>query len=137
VPDAQLWLIPSDGSGAARQLTVVAGRADSWPKWDPTEYLNQGRPLFWMSWSSRRAYGLRIAEDARAQLWMAAFEPTVAATGAQGFRPAFRLPFQDLETSNHIAQWVTSVERQACRDNGDCGGEFCVDGRCFAEEPLL
>ncbi|GAB4203085.1 MAG: hypothetical protein OHK0013_16880 [Sandaracinaceae bacterium] len=137
VPDAQLWLIPSDGSGAARQLTVIAGRADSWPKWDPTEYLNQGRPLFWMSWSSRRAYGLRIAEDVRSQLWMAAFEPTVAATGAQGFRAAFHLPFQDLETSNHIAQWVTSVERRACDDNADCGGEFCVDGRCFAEEPLL
>ncbi|MBX7193443.1 MAG: hypothetical protein K1X94_15415 [Sandaracinaceae bacterium] len=137
VPDAQLWLIPSDRSGAARQLTTIAGRADSWPKWDPTPYLHQGHPLYWMSWTSRRAYGLRLAEDQRAQIWMAAFDPTLAATGEQGFRAAFRLPFQDIETSNHIPQWVTSVERHPCTTNADCGGEFCVDGRCFAEEPLL
>ena len=66
-----------------------------------------------------------------------AFDPTLAATGEQGFRAAFRLPFQDIETSNHIPQWVTSVERHPCTTNADCGGEFCVDGRCFAEEPLL
>lgn len=137
VPDAQLWLIPSDGSGAARQLTVIAGLADSWPKWDPTEYEHQGRPLFWMSWTSRRAYGLRLARDQRAQIWMAAFDPTEAATGEQGFRPAFWLPFQDIGTSNHIPQWVTRVERRTCRDNGDCGGEFCVEGRCFSEPPLI
>lgn len=138
VPDAQLWLIPSDRSGAARQLTTVAGRADSWPKWDPTEYENRGRPLYWMSWTSRRAYGLRLADDQRAQIWMAAFDPMAAATeGEQGFQAAFWLPFQDIETSNHIPQWVTSVERQTCTTNADCGGEFCVDGRCFEEEPLL
>lgn len=137
VPDAQLWLIPTDGSGASRQLTNVAGLADSWPKWDPTEYENQGHPLYWMSWTSRRAYGLRLARDQRAQIWMAAFDPTVAATGEQGFRAAFWLPFQDIETANHIPQWVTSVERQTCTTNADCGGEFCVMGRCFEEEPLL
>lgn len=137
VPDAQLWLIPSDGSGASRQLTNVAGLADSWPKWDPTEYQNQGRPLFWMSWTSRRAYGLRLARDQRAQIWMAAFDPMLASTGEQGFRAAFWLPFQDITTANHIPQWVTSVERQTCTSNADCGGEFCVEGRCFEEEPLL
>jgi len=137
VPDAELWLIPSDRSGAARQLTTIAGRADSWPKWDPTQYENQGRPLYWMSWTSRRAYGLRLGHDQRAQIWMAAFDPMLAASGEQGFRAAFWLPFQDIETANHIPQWVTSVERQTCTDDADCGGEFCVDGECFAEEPLI
>ncbi|MBN8609719.1 MAG: PD40 domain-containing protein [Deltaproteobacteria bacterium] len=137
VPDAELWLIPSDRSGAARQLTTIAGLADSWPKWDPTEYENQGRPLYWMSWTSRRSYGLRLARDQRAQIWMAAFDPTVAATGEQGFRAAFWLPAQDIGTANHIPQWVTSVERQTCTDSADCGGEFCIDGRCFEEPPLL
>lgn len=136
VPDAELWLIPTDGSGAARQLSVIAGRADSWPKWDPTLYEHQARPLYWMSWTSRRAYGLRLAHDQRAQIWMAAFQPRVAATGEQGFFAAFRLPFQDIATSNHVPQWVTTVERQPCDTNVDCGGEFCIDGRCFEQEPL-
>lgn len=68
VSDAELWLIPADGSGAARRLSSITGLADSWPKWDPTVYQNHDRPLYWMSWTSRRAYGLRTAADANAQI---------------------------------------------------------------------
>ena len=48
---------------------------------------------------------------------------------------AFRLPFQDAASGNHIAQWVTSIERLGCDDDTDCAGEFCVDGRCYEERP--
>lgn len=136
VADAELWLIPADGSGEARRLSSITGLADSWPKWDPTEYQNHDRPLYWMSWTSRRAYGLRTAADANAQIWMAAFDPAAADRGEEGFSPAFWLPFQNIATGNHVPYWVTRVERQTCTTNADCGGEFCVDGRCFETEPL-
>ncbi|MCS6856768.1 MAG: hypothetical protein NZM37_03565 [Sandaracinaceae bacterium] len=137
VRDAELWIIPSDGSGPARKVNVISGLGDSWPKWDPTTYEHEGHPLFWLSWTSRRAYGLRLREGEQAQIWMAAFNPEAAARGEEGFYPPFWLPFQNIRTSNHIPQWVTRVERQPCRTNKDCPGEFCFEGRCFATPPLL
>lgn len=135
VLDAELWVVSSTG-GAPMRLMRAAGLADSWPKWDPTSYLDRGRTLFWLAWSSRREFGLRYGDGARTQLWMAAFDPQLAASGMDPVMPAFRLPFQDIETGNHIAQWVTSIERMGCTTNSDCGGEFCIDGRCYAEVPL-
>jgi hypothetical protein len=138
VPDAQLWVVPA-GGGAPVQLLRANGFADAWPKFDPTMYVSEGRPLYWLAWSSRRAFGLRYDESGphAPQLWMAAFDPTEAAAGNDPAFPAFRLPFQDVDTGNHIAQWVTSVERMTCTTDADCGGEFCVDGRCFEEIPLM
>ncbi len=137
VTDAQLWYVRSDGSGTAILLARATGYGDSWPKWDPTEYLDDGRPVYWLAWSSLRAYGLRYGDGARVQLWMTAFEPNVADTGGDPALPAFRLPFQNIETGNHIAQWVTRVERMTCTTDADCGGEFCVDGRCYEQPPLF
>jgi len=136
VPDAQLWFVGADG-GTPQRIGRAAGLADSWPKWDPSLYEDRDRPLFWVSWSSRRAFGLRYAADTKVQLWMAAFDPAEAEAGRDPLRPAFRLPFQDIETGNHIAQWVTTVERQTCTTNADCGGEFCIDGRCYEQTPLF
>jgi hypothetical protein len=136
MPDAQLWVADAEGVAAPLRLARLAGAADSWPKWDPTAYRDQAEPLFWITWSSRRAYGLRLAANARVQLWMAAFRPERAARGEDPSSPAFRLPFQSLESGNHIAQWVTRVERRTCVEDADCGGEFCVDGRCYDVPPI-
>lgn len=137
VRDAELWVVSSSGTGSAMRLGNVGGLADSWPKWDPTMYRDNGRDLFWFAWSSRRAFGLRLAEDARMQLWMSAFDPEQASMGREAAFPAFRLPFQDIATGNHIAQWVTRIERMTCDTDVDCGGEFCVDGRCYEQPPLI
>lgn len=136
VEDAQIFIVPSAGGDPIR-LARLQGLADSWAKWDPTIYQDSGRNLFWLTWSSRRAFGLRVPADERAQLWMAAVDPAALARGEEGVTAPFRLPFQDLATSNHIAQWVTTVVRQPCTNNSECPGEFCVDGRCFGEEPIL
>jgi hypothetical protein len=136
VPDAQLWVVSSSG-GAPIRLDRADGLADSWPKWDPTSYLDNGRTIFWLAWTSRRGFGLRYPEDDRFQLWMAAFDPQRAQAGMDPAYPAFRLPFQNIHSGNHIPQWVTRVERMTCTDDADCGGEFCVDGRCYAEVPLI
>lgn len=138
VPDGELWVIRADGTGTAMRLSRATGEySDTWPKWDPTVYRDRDRDLFWLTWTSRRAFGLRLAQDAQSQLWMSAFDPTEAAAGREGAYPAFRLPFQDIATGNHIGQWVTTVERQTCDTNVDCGGEFCVDGRCYETPPLI
>lgn len=134
--DGQLWVVSASG-GEPIRLDHADFNSDSWPKFDPTTYLDRGRNLYWFAWSSQRGFGLRYADGDRWQLWMSAFDPTAAAAGTDASFPAFRLPFQDLATGNHIAQWVTSIERQTCTDDSDCGGEFCIEGRCFEEVPLM
>lgn len=133
VSDAQLWVVGADGTSAPVRLDATDGFADSWPKWDPSAYVDRGRALFWISFASRRAYGLRLAEDERSQLWMAAFRPDDARGGLDPASPAIRIPFQELESANHLPQWVTAIERQTCTDSSQCGGEFCQDGRCYPD----
>lgn len=133
VSDAQLWVVPGDGSGPPVRLARMEGFADSWPKWDPSAYVDRGRALFWLSFASRRAYGLRLAQDQRSQLWMAAFSPDDARAGVDPGARAIRIPFQEIESANHLPQWVTAIERQTCTDNSQCGGEFCLDGRCYPD----
>ena len=52
---------------------------------------------------------VRLVGAGRPQIWMTPFFPDRAATGADPTAPAFRLPFQDLNSSNHIAQWTERV----------------------------
>ena len=40
---------------------------------------------------------------------MAAVDPDKIAAGQDGCYTAFALPFQDIATSNHIAQWTMKV----------------------------
>ncbi len=134
MPDAEIWVIPSAEGGVAIPLDAIRGLSDTWAKFDPNPYQNDGHDLFWFAWASRREYGLRLARDTRSQIWMAAFDPT--RTGEPAFVP-FWLPFQNMATANHIAQWVTRVERQSCTTDADCGGEFCVDGFCFESVPVF
>ncbi|MFO0686248.1 MAG: hypothetical protein U0234_29565 [Sandaracinus sp.] len=144
VTDAEMWFVAADGSGVATQLSGI-GPADrpadgvcaSWPKFDPTVYHDHGHDLFWIAYATARGYGLRYGDQARFQIWMAAFDPTRAAAGMQPIHPAIRLPFQNIESGNHIAQWVTHIERQGCTGNQDCGGEFCYMGRCYEQVPVF
>jgi hypothetical protein len=92
---------------------------NSWPKWAPFEFQRTqqaGSRLVWMTFSSTRNYGLRTpppgtsAEAASGSLiWMVAIDPEKAAAGEDPSAAAFALPFQDLDSSNHIAQWTKEV----------------------------
>jgi hypothetical protein len=71
------------------------------------------------------------------QLWMAAIDLTVAATGVDASYPAFWLPFQDPSAHNHIAQWVTTLVQPPTPDGGTAdgssdGGPSCIpdNGPC-------
>jgi hypothetical protein len=134
--DAQVWVVKSTAGSSPLQLATASTGGDSWPKWAPDVQRYRGGSLMWFTFSSRRAYGLRTAAGATAQLWMAAFDPQKGMARQDGSLPAFWLPFQEADSGNHIAQWVTKVERAPCFDQGGCSsGESCQSGYCIPDGP--
>ncbi len=126
--DAHLWAVPTDGSHGPVSLAAADGTGDlgnSWPKFAPFAQMYQGQVLVWMTFASKRDYGLRLQQQSAmpanrtAQLWMAAFR-IGASPGTDPSAPAFWLPMQDLTTGNHIAQWSEAVLRAGCTTNADC-----------------
>ncbi len=123
-PSARILAVRFPAGGAPVDLTRAnqAGVADgnatnlmnSFPKWSPFP-LSARSKVFWLTFSSRRRYGLRsVAPGGRDKLggtliWMVAVQPDQLAAGKDPSFAPFCLPFQDLSTSNHIAQWTRSV----------------------------
>jgi hypothetical protein len=131
VPDGELWSVASTGGTPVRLSRASDPGACSWPKWAPVLNDYYGGKIMWLTFSSARAYGLRLAQGQRTQLWMTAFDPAKAMAGQDPSFPAFWLPFQDLGGGNHIAQWVTKIPRKPCNTNNDCdNGEKCTNGHC-------
>lgn len=130
-PDASLWAVAAGGGSPIALARAGSKNGDSWPKWMVREQTYRGKKLMWLTFSTRRAYGLRLGAGNNAQIWMAAFDPDAAAQGKDGSFPAFWLPFQEIGSGNHIAQWVTRVVRQGCADSSQCeGSEQCIDASC-------
>jgi len=136
IPDAELMFVGTDGASTPVRMIAQHGLSDAWPRFNPTTFMDHGRPLFWLVWASRRQYGLRLDEDTRSQLWMCAFDPTRAAAGQDASSVPFWVPRQDSTNANHLAQWTLGVARQTCTNDADCGGEFCIDGRCYQQMPV-
>jgi hypothetical protein len=136
--DASLWVIRSSGKAKPMELKAAnsgTNLCNSWPKFSPFIQKYQKGKLLWFTFSSRRDYGLRIqaqsGERGRAQLWMAAIDLGKDEMGTDPSYPAFWLPFQDIKTGNHIAQWTKQVVRKPCGVDGDCPkGETCQGGYC-------
>ncbi|MBI2390020.1 MAG: PD40 domain-containing protein [Deltaproteobacteria bacterium] len=127
--DAEVWVVASSG-GTPIKLTTGSTGGDSWPKWTAAMQAYKSGGLVWVTFSSRRAYGLRLAAGSTAQIWMTAFDPAKAKAGADPSYPAFWLPFQDGSSGNHIAQWVTKVDRKPCKESSECPFQACIDGFC-------
>ena len=114
--DAELWMTKADGSMEAFELSeanVGNDLSNSWTRWAPFEQVNSPaggdtERIFWITFSSRREFGVRLGK-VRPQIWMAPFFPDRAALGLPATAPAFRLPFQGITTSNHIAQWTEQI----------------------------
>ena len=132
-PDGELWAVPSAGGAPVRLTNASAPGACQWPKWAPVKHNYSGGQVMWLTFSSQRAYGLRLADWQRTQLWMVAFDPARIGNGQDPSFPAFWLPFQDINSGNHIGQWSTQVPRANCVGSGQstCGqGEICTNGKC-------
>jgi len=98
---------PGVADNAATALT------DSFPKWAPfVEQLDEQSHLLWLTFSSTRQYGLRTPPTPASMdetnkgtlIWMVGVRPSIG--GGDPSFTAFCLPFQDITTSNHIAQWT-------------------------------
>ena len=130
-PDAALWAVSAAGGTPTALSRAGSPNGDSWPKWMQREQKYRGKKLMWFTFSSRRSYGLRLAGGTTPQIWMAAFDPDAAAAGKDASFPGFWLPFQEVSSGNHIAQWVTRVVRQGCADSSQCeGSEQCIATVC-------
>jgi Bacterial Ig-like domain (group 2) len=99
---------PGVADGATTALT------NSYPRWAPfIQKLDEMHKLIWLTFSSTRQYGLRSPPPSTGDrtetttgtlIWMVGVSP--GGDGADPSYAAFCLPFQDLTTSNHIAQWA-------------------------------
>jgi hypothetical protein len=122
-PTATVYLAQLSGGAAPMPLANAnaPGVADagntaltnSFPKWAPfVENLDELHKVVWLTFSSTRQYGLRAPpapadtdETTKGTLiWMVGME--LGPAGTDPSFTAFCLPFQDITTSNHIAQWA-------------------------------
>jgi hypothetical protein len=121
-PTARLYAVTAGAGATPIELTRAnaPGRMDSgttaltstFPKWSPFVFqrtAETGSRLEWVTFSSTRQYGLRRPAGSGTLLWMAAVDPDQVAAGVDPSFAAFALPFQDLGTSNHIAQWTQKI----------------------------
>jgi len=111
---AELWVIKSDGSAPALQLTSAnqsTGLTDSWGRWAPfaQTFGAANEPMYWITVSSKRNFGVRLFGAGRPQIWMTPFFGARATAGMDPSSIAFRLPFQNIDSDNHIAQWTTQI----------------------------
>ncbi|HSY38959.1 MAG TPA: hypothetical protein VLA79_05505 [Polyangia bacterium] len=104
-------LANANGPGVADMGATAL--TNSFPKWAPfIEQLDEMRQVVWFTFSSTRQYGLRsppapanTGETTKGTLiWMVGM--VLGPGGADPSFTAFCLPFQDITTSNHIAQWA-------------------------------
>ncbi|WP_438016221.1 hypothetical protein WMF18_36060 [Sorangium sp. So ce315] len=89
--------------------------ASSWPRFGPSHDTYRGKNIYWVAFSSRRPYGLRLPGSndgtTKPQLWFAAvtLAPGGPIDGDPSFAPVW-MPLQndDMEnpTGNHIPQWA-------------------------------
>jgi WD40 repeat protein len=115
---AELYVVSADGAIGPIALTSANGTGmltNSWPRWSPfVQQYADGTTRMYLTFSSKRDYGIELVQPAaidqqRPQLWMAAFDPAQAAASKDPSSAPFWLPFQDMTTSNHIAQWTTQI----------------------------
>jgi WD40-like Beta Propeller Repeat len=114
-PNAETWIMKVDGSAPPIQLAAAdlghAGRTNSWARWAPfaQTFGASSEPLTYLTFSSKRKYGVRLAAGTRPQIWMTPILTARAEAGQDPSGPSFRLPFQDVAIGNHIAQWTQEV----------------------------
>lgn len=142
-PGARTWAVAVEPGGApvllARAAAVGVGDElaatapqegvaksdlmDTFPKPSPFQITHRGNTLGWFTVGSQRRAGLRKKfangsivtgePDSQALLWMFAVDTGRVKAGEDGSYPGFFLPFQDLKTSNHMAQWTERIVSDA------------------------
>ncbi len=111
-PSASVWVVKADGSAPPVELATLdaaIGKTNSWARWAPFQQTVGVDPIYWITASSQRDFGTRIVGLSRPQIWMTAFSPAAVEAGTDPSAPTFRLPFQNIDSNNHIAQWTEQI----------------------------
>lgn len=115
-------------NGRVNNKDGVTGIGNSMPTWAPST-----KPgLFWLAFSSLRAYATVRPQDAKEdQIWIAAVDPT---KGDPAYS-AFWAPFQSADEGNHRAFWTHTDTDKQCSCVEKCGDG--IDNNCngAADEP--
>jgi hypothetical protein len=119
-PSARLFLV-APGGGTPVALDRASGPSNSmssWPRFSPDHGTFRGRRLYWIAFSSERAYGLqlnRAGSSLSPQLWFAAVTVPEGETFDAidpSFAPAWlpgQNPNQAQPNGNHVPQWVSTA----------------------------
>jgi hypothetical protein len=109
-PVANATPVHLDKAGAPGLSDNGTTPIDTFPRSTPFKTTQGSGKLFWFTVASQRNPGLRQKTGSTQQLlWMFAVNPSLVVAGQDGSFPGFFLPFQDLSTSNHIAQWTQKI----------------------------
>jgi len=115
-----LWIVkPSPGATATRldNANGPAGSGNSWPRFSPDKGNFRGDLIYWVAFSSRRAYGSQVNYNAspsatKPQLWIAAVKTGEVIVGDPSWAPVWlptQNPKQASPQGNHVPQWVKVV----------------------------
>lgn len=120
-PSARLLVASVAGDEPPVELSRVNGQGtitNSWPRFGPSHGTFRGKSLYFVAFSSKRAYGERYPGstdgNSKPQLWFAALllDPSAPVTSDPSFAPVW-LPGQNSDpespTGNHVPQWTTTA----------------------------
>lgn len=112
---AEAYVVSSDGTVGPIALgnanSTLPNQTNSWPRWAPFVAHEPTGDLLYFTFSSTRDYGIEIVQNPSAlqpQVWMAAFDPAKAAMNVDPSYSSFWMPYQDVKSHNHIAQWTAT-----------------------------
>ncbi len=119
-PTAEAYVVSADGTVGPIALgnanSTAASQTNSWPRWNPFVVHEPTGDLMYLTFSSTRDYGIEILQPnpptqqnpLQPQVWMAAFDPAKAQMNLDPSSSAFWMPYQDVKSHNHIAQWTAT-----------------------------
>jgi Tol biopolymer transport system component len=109
---AEVFVVSVDGTVGPIALgnanSTAANQTNSWPRWNPFVVHEPTGDLMYFTFSSTRDYGIELVAANQPQVWMAAFDPAKAKMNLDPSSSSFWMPFQDVKSHNHIAQWTAT-----------------------------
>jgi len=114
---AKLWVARATPGATPSVLANANGPGDvdnSWPRFSPDSGNFRGDLIYWIAFSSRRAYGMQVnsgvaVQNTKPQLWIAAVRTGENIVGDPSWAPVW-LPAQNINqnvpSGNHVPQWV-------------------------------
>jgi WD40-like Beta Propeller Repeat len=115
-----VWIVSPGGNPVRLDAANgPAGSGNSWPRFSPDKGYFRGQLIYWIAFSSRRAYGTQVNNynppmpaATHPQLWVAAVRTGEVIVGDPSWAPVWlptQNPKQAAPQGNHVPQWVKFV----------------------------